>query len=320
MKLLFSGFIIFAALITSAPRAVQSQSTTGPGCLPQQRRELILTAVDTNGSVIDSLRAEHLRLNIGSLNAPISDLAFHNNDQPLDLVVLIDASVSQEGVLPLTKAGAESFISSVATTGRDRVAVVSFSSKPITNPVFTSDLTAAIAAIEQIKTDKPPGYVGGGVFVSTKPPTKRDIPGSTALWDVIQSTAQTLFDAKVENRRRALLLFSDGDDTSSSSTLNALIRNVSKHDVSVFAIGLADHVRPHEGNLKKLSEQTGGIAGFPRKKEVVEPALTEIAKRVRAYYVIGYCGEFEGRVVVEVSDPEISKMKPVLAYRKNESQ
>jgi hypothetical protein len=108
---------------------VQSQSNTATDCATQQRKELALTVLDRNGSVIDNLRAEHLSLKVGNSNATISDVLFHNNDQPLDLVVLIDASVSQEKVLPLAKAAAQGFINSVATTGRDRVAVVSFSNR-----------------------------------------------------------------------------------------------------------------------------------------------------------------------------------------------
>ena len=277
----------------------------------------MFTVLDKNGSVIENLRAEHLSLKVGNSNATISDVLFHNNDQPLDLVVLVDTSVSQEKVLPLAKAGAQGFINAVATTGRDRVAVVSFSNKSNTNPVLISDLVAAALAIDQFKTNIPPGYIGGGIVVSTKPPKNRDLTGSTSLWDAIQSTTQALFGAKPENRRRAMLVFSDGNDTSSSGKLNAAIDDAVKHDMAVFSIGLADPTfGANEGNLKKLSEQTGGVATFPTKKEALETSLTEIAKRVRANYVVGYCGESKGKLQLEVADPEIRKAKPVLAYRK----
>lgn len=319
MKHLFFGFIIFAALITYALRLVQSQSTTG--CTSQPRKELVLTVTDKTGNVIDSLRAEHLSLKVGGSNATIFHVAFRNNDQPLDLVVLIDASVSQESVLPLAKVGARSFINSVATDGRDRVAIVSFSNKPITNAVLTADFSVVAAAIEQIKIDKPTGYIGGGVVVSTRPPKKLDIPGSTSLWDAIQNTTQALFGAKPEKRRRAMLVFSDGNDTSSSTTLNAAIEEATKQDITLFSIGLAGpNFSVTEKELKKLSEQTGGVASFPKTKEAFETALTDIAKRLRANYVIGYCGELKGKVQVELADPELKKAKLVLAYRKYVSQ
>lgn len=195
MKHNFSGsfaLILLAALITFVPGAVQSQSNTATGCAQQQRKELALTILDKNGSVVDNLRAEHLSLKVGNSNATISDVSFHDNDQPLDLVVLIDVSVSQEKVLPLAKAGAQGFINSVATAGRDRVAVVSFSNKSNTNPVLTSDLVAAGIAIDQFQINIPPGYIGGGVVVSTTPPKNPVLVGSTSLWDVIQSTGSGL--------------------------------------------------------------------------------------------------------------------------------
>ena len=308
------ALIIFAALITAVPHETQSQSKTG--CTPQPRNELVFTVVDKNGSVIENLRAEHLSLKFGKANATISDVVFRKTDQPLDLVVLIDASVSQERVLALAKAGAQSFISSVASAGRDRVAIVSFSSKPGNRPVLSSNFVDATVAIGQIKIDAPPGYVGGGVVVGTTPPRNRGA-GSTSLWDVIQSTAQALFVANAENRRRAMLVFSDGTDTASKTTLNAAIDEAIKHDMVVFSIGLADsNFSINVRELKKLSEETGGVASFPKKKEAVETALTEIAKRLSANYVVGYCGEWKGKPQLEVADPEIRKTQPVLAYKR----
>ena len=302
---------------TPAPRAVQSQSQIG--CGTQQRKELVVTVVDPNQSVIDSLRAEHFALRVGNTNATISDVTFQMNKQPLDVVLLIDASVSQEKVLPLAKALAKSFIGAIATAGPNRVAVVSFSDRPTKNPVFTSDFAAARIAVEQIVIDIPPGYVGGGVVISTTPPKNRVMPGATSLWDVIQFTAQTLFDAKPDNRRRAMLLFSDGNDTSSSSKFNAAIEDAIKHDVAVFSIGLGDqNSGVNEQDLKKLSEQTGGIARFPENKEAVESTLDAITQQLRANYVIGYCGEVNSRdkIRVEITQPDIRKIKPLLAYKR----
>lgn len=302
---------------TPAPRAVQSQSQIG--CGTQQRKELVVTVVDANQSVIDSLRAEHFTLKVGNANATISDVTFHINKQPLDVVLLIDASVSQEKVLPLARAGAKGFIGYLATGGPNRVAVVSFSNKPSYNPVLTSDFATATTAIDQIRIEAPPGYIGGGVVVSTSPPRNRVVTGSTSLWDVIQSTSQALFGAKPENRRRAMLLFSDGNDTSSSSKLTSVIDELIKHDVAVFSIGLADaNFEANEGNLKKLSEQTGGIARFPKNKEALEATLDAIAQQLHANYVIGYCGEVNsrGKLSVEITWPDMRKIKPVLAYRK----
>ena len=312
------ALMIVAAVSTFAPRATHSQSKTDCGAL--QRKEFALTALDKNGDVIDGLRAENLSLKVGDSRATISDLVFQTNNQPFDLVILIDASVSQEKVLPFAKAGARSFIASLATAGRDRIAVVSFSDKPTGDPVLTSDFGAVMAAIDRIHFEAPPGYVGGGMVISTSPP-KKPLAGSTSLWDAVRTTTQALFGANAEKRRRVMLLFSDGNDTSSSGTLTRAIEDAIKYDMAVFSIGLADPIfSVSEGPLKKLSEQTGGVAGFPDKKRPLDVALNDILKRLRANYVVGYCRELnnQGKLQVEVVDPEIRKVKPVLAYKRTE--
>ena len=308
--------IVFAILIISVPSSAQ----TPADCGTQQRKELVVTVVDPNHAIIDSLRPGHFELKVGKTNAKISDVEFHHNKQPLDIVLLIDASVSQEKVLPLAQTIAKTFITSLVTNGTNRVAVVSFSNKLNYQPVLTSDFDAAKAAIDQIKIDMPPGYVGGGVVVGTSPPKKLDIPGSTSLWDVIQNTTQTLFGANTEKRRRAMLLFTDGNDTSSSGKFERVIEDANKHDMTVFSIGLPDSINSYvnEGNLKKLSEHTGGIARFPKNREAVETTVDAIAQQLRAYYVITYCADVNTRdkVRVEITQPDLRKIKPILAYKR----
>lgn len=312
------GFIAFTALNLASPAFAQTQST----CPPEQRRQIALTAVDKDGVVIETLRAEHLSLKVGGSAATISDVVFHTK-YPLDLAVLIDASASQEKILSTTKAAARAFVASVPATGQDHVAVVAFSDKPNYLQMMSSDFSKLDALIDQIKLDIPPGYVGHGVVVSAGPPPKPGpMPGATSLWDVVRTTTMELFGDKTEKRRRAMLLFTDGVDTSSSGKFINMIDEANKRDVAVFSIGLADAEfhRADEHALKKLSEQTGGVAKFPgEKKEKLEAALTEIARHLRGNYVVGYCGgsaKERAKVQVEVIDPEMRKAKPVLAYKR----
>ena len=311
------GFIAFTALNPASPAVAQTQST----CPAEQRKEIALTAVDKAGAVIESLRAEHLGLKVGGSPATISDVLFHTK-YPLDLAVLIDASTSQEKMLSTAKAAARAFVASVPATGQDRVAVVSFSDKPTYLQVMSSDLSKLAELIDQIKLDIPPGYVGGGVVVSAGPPPKTEpLPGATSLWDVVSTTTAELFGDKTEKRRRVMLLFTDGIDTSSSGKFANMIEEANKRDVAVFSIGLdALFQGPDEQVLKKLSEQTGGVAEFPgKKKEKLEAALTEIARHLRGNYVVGYCGgaaKDRAKVQVEIIDPEMRKAKPVLFYKR----
>jgi VWFA-related protein len=311
----FLSFTLIAITVL-VPHGAQTQTKD---CAAGQRKELVLTALDKNGNLVDGLRAEQLSVKVGNSPATISEIGFRNT-AALDIALLIDSSVSQEKVLPLEKAAAQSFIKSVPVAASDRVAVVAFSNEPKYISPLTSDFAAANAAIAQITLDIPPGYVGGGVIVSAGPPPRGLIgPGSTSLWDVIRSATAELFGAQADNRRRVVLLFTDGTDTSSSGKVNGVIEEAIKHDVAVYSIGMAGSERElSQDPLKKLSEQTGGVALFPRKKEQLETALTEVAKRLRGNYVIAYCdaSSNRGKLQLEIIDPELRKTKPILAYKR----
>ncbi len=182
---------------------------------------------------------------------------------------------------------------------------------------------AALNLASPAVAQTPTGYVGHGVVLSAGPPPKAGaMPGATSLWDVVGATTGELFGATTERRRRAMLLFTDGVDTSSAGKFNNMIAEANKRDVAVFSIGLADSQfhEVDEQTLKKLSEQTGGVAEFPgKKKEQLEAALTEIARHLRGNYVVGYCGvavKDRAKVQLEVVDPELRKAKPVLAYKR----
>lgn len=318
-KFITFGFIALATLNLPPPAIAQTQST----CSPEERKQFALTAVDKEGGVIESLRGEHLRLKVGGSPATISEVVFHAK-YPMDLAVLIDTSTSQEVVLPIAKAAARAFVTSLATQGQDRVAVVSFADTPVYLQSLTSDLSGTAAAIDRIEPVIPTGYIGGGVIVGHRPPPPGSVLGSTSLWDTVASATTELFRSKTDNRRRAVLLFTDGRDTSSLSKLKVITEQAIKHDVAIFAIGLVDpddevsYIEEH--NLKKLSEQTGGVARYPGEKKVkLEAALTEIGRRLRGSYVVGYCGgaaKERPKLQLEVVDPEMRKAKPVLTYKR----
>ena len=311
------SLIAFAAITLRSPVVVRAQSN----CPPEQRKQFVFSAVDKSGSVIDNIRAEHLGLRVGDAPARISEITFQPN-QPLDLAVLIDASVSQEKSIAIAKAAARGFLASVPNAGRDRVAIVSFSYKPNYLQMLTTDLSGIAAAIDRVVVDVPPGYVGGGVVVGkVGQPTPVLLPGSTSLWDVVGVATSELFGPKTD-RLPLVLLFTDGYDTSSSDKLKTIIDEAIKNDIVMYSIGVPDAMSGSvdEQALKKLSEQTGGIAEFPgKKKEKLEAALNEIARRMRGNYVVGYCGgaaKDRAKLQLEVVDPEMRKAKPVLAYKR----
>jgi VWFA-related protein len=289
-------------------------------CPPQEQKELRFTVIDKSGEPVKGLRPDDLALKIGDRPATIATVS-SRTDEPYDLAVLVDISISQEEVLPLIKLAARTFVNAVADGGVNRIALVSFSHEKKYEQPLTTDTGKLLSAIDRLRIDVPPGYVGGGVVVvSGSAPKTQSLVGSTALWDATRKAIAETFAATDQNRRRAVLLFTDGEDTSSKGKLKTVIEESLKQGVSVYVVGTtSSYTEVAPDPLKKFSEETGGVAVFPKKTKDYDTALTQIFRRLSTQYVIGYCGEDAPRAKVEIKlvNPEIKKLSPVFAYRRS---
>jgi len=131
-------------------------------------------------------------------------------------------------------------------------------------------------AIDQVEFVPPSGYIGGGVVVGGTPPisgTQQTLAGSTAIWDAIWATSNELLSAAAEHQRRAIILLTDGEDTSSKNKIAAAVARAAQEDVAIYAIGIGDDklYGINKDGLRKLTERTGGRAFFP--KQVSELAV-----------------------------------------------
>lgn len=125
--------------------------------------------------------------------------------------------------------------------------------------------------------------------------------GDTALVDAVYLSIQKA--AKyAENdraRRRAIILMTDGDERDSYYSKDALFKLLLQENVQIFVIGMVQDLPDSPGPgvagdkmeamdfLKKLARETGGMAFFPKTKELQQVA-GEILARLRRQYVIEY--------------------------------
>jgi Ca-activated chloride channel family protein len=306
--------LLMILLVDIVPRSRATGTEISVDCDPAEKNVLFLSATNKSGQAIP-LRKEDLILMVGKKPAVITELV-SRTDQPTDVAILIDTSVSQEEVLPSIKLAAKALVERLARVDRDRLALVSFSTEPTYYQRFTKETQHVSTMIEQLKIETPPGYVGGGVVIGRSP-----IPssvGSTSLWDATRKMIVELFSTEAQDSRRAVVLFTDGQDTSSKGKLKSAIDESLKHDVEVYVIGTAgSQLQVLREPLKKLAEETGGVARFPKKKRDYDLALTEIYTRLSAQYRIAYCSvdKERGSVRLDVVSEEAKKLEPVLAYR-----
>ena len=93
-----------------------------------------------------------------------------------------------------------------------------------------------------------------------------------------------------ENSRRAIILLSDGDDTSSTIKRQDAIDAAIKNNVAVYSIGIGDPelYKVEQDSLRKISDRTGGRAFFPRDDVELGAAFAQIQQELRSQYVIAY--------------------------------
>jgi len=280
---------------------------------------ILLTVIDQVGEFPSNLKMEDLTLKLNDVPTPVVGLALETG-KPLDVAILIDASLSQEESLPVSKRVATALIQMYLDPARDRLALISFSNDIQQQQPLTADFAKVVTELEAIKITVPPGYVGGGVVVGrTPPPRVSQLPGSTSLWDVVAQAIEKVYGReKSEGRRRAIILLTDGEDTSSQSRLSEAIRIAIDRDVLIHALGIRGRDNTlSRGSLNKISEETGGVAIFLNSQDS-KPVLNEIGKQLRSQYVVSFCRVTQPahweKVRFEISNPQFRKAR--LGYRR----
>ncbi len=198
---------------------------------------------------------------------------FSRVQQPIALAVLLDTSNSMEEKLPTAQEAAVGFARRL--TPADVMTVVEFNSQVRIAQPFTSDKVALERAIRQISVN-----------------------GSTSLYNAIYVSLRELKKERAhsseEIRRQAIVVLSDGDDTSSLVAYEEVLELAKRSETAIYAIGLrqADTGRPRfkeaEFVLRQLSQETGGRVFFPSSTAELARIYDRIAEELGSQYSIAY--------------------------------
>ncbi len=286
---------------------------------------IFFTAADKNKRFITNLKAEDIR--VFEDGQPQEVFTFQQNiDTPLSIAILIDTSISEQFTLPVEKAAAQAFLENVMRPQKDEAAVISFTGDTTLEQGFTGSVERLRRAIERVEFVPPSGYIGGGVVVNGTPPisgTNQSLAGSTAVWDAIWATSEELLGTSAEHTRRAIILLTDGDDTSSRMKIHEAVERAQKADALIYAIGIGDRYQfnVNEGALRKIAEQTGGRAYFPQHEQDLRDAFSQIQKDLREQYLVAYSPTNKARdgsyrkIEIQVVNPALKQQSLKLNYR-----
>jgi Ca-activated chloride channel homolog len=323
-RIRFCLWLLLVTLVFSSVIEGQTptQDNAGDMADPERQHAVIpLTAVDRDGRPVSTLRPEDLRVVADGVEHRI--VAFSRRaDEPLRVAFMLDASASQEKVLPAARAAASELLSSLLRPGaEDSAAVISFTNKPTLAQDLTGDVPALRRAVEGVRFVPPPGYVGRGIIVGTPPPASLS-PGSTAIWDALAYACDEVLARSRPAGHRAVILITDGNDTSSHMKLEGAAEHAIRAGVAVYSVGVgdADFDGVIKGDLRKLSERTGGRAFFPRKMTALASALGQIRQELLSQYAVTFVPRLarpDGtlhKLRVEVANPELRRQGVELTY------
>jgi Ca-activated chloride channel homolog len=286
---------------------------------------LPFTAIDKQRRFVTTLRAEDVRV----LEDGVPQQVFtfqRETDRPLALAFLIDVSRSQEFTLPDEKAAARAFIENVFQSSRDLVAVIPFTGLAYLEQELTRDVLNVYKVLQRVEVALP-AYLGAGRPLTGIPtgPGLLAPPeeGTTAIWDAVTLTSSNVLAKAPGLRRRAIILLTDGHDTTSRLAKSDAVNGTLSAEAVIYVIGIGDnkHEGVDRGALRDLAQRTGGRAFFPDKKLDLAAAFAEIEKELRTQYLIAYSSTNKRRdgayrkITIEITNTDLRKEKLELRHR-----
>lgn len=211
---------------------------------------------------------------------------FATTSVPLDLTIMIDTSASMTDKIAFVHEAATNFVRTLRPG--DRAEILGFSDRAQVLAPFTGDIPALEAAIDATSAH-----------------------GSTALYTTLYIAIQDLArlaKQQTDVRRQAIVVLTDGEDTSSLLSFEDLMDRAKRSGVAVYAISIIspydtkklDVSGSHRYNdesdfaLKSLAQETGARSFFPMELKDLNGVYQQIAQELSSQYSIGYIPKARG--------------------------
>jgi VWFA-related protein len=183
---------------------------------------------------------------------------------PLSVVLVLDSSGSMKANMRFLQEAAITFVHKLEDV--DKALVVDFNSGVRGSAEFTEDADR----LEQ--------------FVEALQPW-----GGTSLYDAIHYGLNRIRD---QPGRKAVIVFSDGDDTTSSLGEKDVIDYARAVEATVYSVGIRGGAglmdRGPRGFLRKIARETGGSYFFPERVGDLIRIFSGISDELHNHYLLGY--------------------------------
>jgi Ca-activated chloride channel family protein len=257
-----------------------------------------VSVTDPEDRPLNSLQKNDFRVFENEIEQEI--LTFSHEDVPISIGLLFDTSGSMADKKEKAIRAALQVLQSA--NPEDEFFLVSFGSRARLEREFTSN-------IEDLQSE----------MASMVP------KGRTALLDAIALGVDEMKNAR--NRRRALVIISDGGDNSSRHNLNQIRTTLQEADCQIFSMGVFDdasllHTREERQGpalLAEFAERTGGRSFAVSSADELPHIAAKIGVALRDRYVLGYKPDSAFRagawrsIKVKIAQPAGSPALRVLA-------
>jgi Ca-activated chloride channel family protein len=261
--------VVLLGLTTPWPAPAQD----GPG-VPVFRSQINLVSLaavvrDRHGHIVPSLGKADFRVFENGRQVPLLEVR-SELDAPANIALLVDGSGSMrlKDAFVQARAVSEQILNSL-NEGRDEAALYSFDTRVLTLQPFTPELT---------KVRRSLGYL--------------ETWGSTSLYDAITGVAGKIHERA--DSRRAIVVFTDGNDTTSTVTPAEVATITSALDVPVYvfalnpsAAGLVNGKAPVPA-LATLAEATGGSYFVASDQATLASQVSTVIDELRHQHVLTF--------------------------------
>jgi Ca-activated chloride channel family protein len=224
---------------------------------------------------------------------------FNRTNSPIALALLLDTSASMESKMTTVQEAAIGFARKLRS--QDLAEVIDFDSRVVVLQGFTSDVPQLEQAIR-----------------------KTSAGGSTSLYNAVYIALKDLKKAVAtspdEVRRQAVVVLSDGEDTSSLLPFEEVLDLAKRSETAIYSIGLrspeggssAKGFKEAEFVMRQFSQETGGRAFFPSQLADLSDVYGRIADELSSQYTVGYTSKNPKRdgawrrIVVRVNRPSVA--------------
>ena len=253
-----------ASLILSSHNP--AEGTTGTFSARVREVNVLFSASDWRGRFVSNLEASDVKV-LDNGEQPQSLTYFlRQSDLPLRIGILVDVSPSVENVFAAQQRAAEIFLRQTLRLS-DFASVMTFAGQSRVAQNFTGNLEALANAVHLLKAEE----------------------SSTAIYDAVKASCHNLaLSGDTSLGRRVLILITDGEDNSSTASIQDAINAALQSEVVIFALNTNFAPDSTDPVLRKLTENTGGRVLHASGSRELKMAFRKVNEQLRNQYLLGY--------------------------------